>query len=156
VRAQAATAAKEQKIPVELTIPGDSGHVYEGTIESFDNRIYTGTGTIRARARFANADGALVPGMFVSVRLASARDSNAILAPEAAVGSDQNKRFVFIVDGRNHADYRAVTLGEEVGGEQVVTSGLHDGDRIIVSGLQKVQPGALVDPEPVARDLASR
>jgi len=156
VRAHATTAAGEKHIPVELTIPGDTGHSYDGTIESFDNQISTGTGTIRARARFANEDGTLVPGMFVSVRLAAARNSDAILVPQAALGSDQSKRFVFVVDRGNHADYRAVTLGAEVGGEQVVKSGLHDGDRIIVSGLQKVQPGALVDPEPVARDLASR
>jgi multidrug efflux system membrane fusion protein len=151
-----ATATKEKNIPVELTIPGDTGHTYDGTIESFDNKIDTGTGTIRARARFANADGTLVPGMFVSVRLANARDSNAILVPEAAIGSDQSKRFVFVVDKTNHAEYHAITLGKEVGDEQVVTQGLHEGDRIIVSGLQKVQPGALVDPEPGARDLASR
>lgn len=156
VRARATTVAGEKTIPVELTIPGDSGHAYEGTIESFDNRINTGTGTIRARARFANADGSLVPGMFVSVRLASAHDSNAILVPEVALGSDQSKRFVFVVDQGNHADYRAVALGKEVGGERVVTSGLHDGERIIVSGLQKVQPGAPVDPVPGAHDLASR
>ncbi|HEX4077711.1 MAG TPA: efflux RND transporter periplasmic adaptor subunit [Rhizomicrobium sp.] len=156
VRAHAATAAKETNIPVELTIPGDTGHAYEGAIESFDNKINIDTGTIRARARFANADGTLVPGMFVSVRLASARDSNAILVPEAAIGSDQSKRFVFVVDRGDHADYRAVTLGKEAGGEQVVTAGLHDGERIIISGLQKVQPGALVDPVPGARELASR
>jgi multidrug efflux system membrane fusion protein len=156
VRAHATTAARERNIPVELTLPGDTGHAYDGTIESFDNKINTGTGTIRARARFANTDGTLVPGMFVSVRLASARNSNAILVPEAAVSSDQSKRFVFVVDRHDHADYRAVTLGDEVGGEEVVKAGLHDGDRIIVSGLQKVQPGALVDPKPEAGDLASR
>ncbi|HEX3431164.1 MAG TPA: efflux RND transporter periplasmic adaptor subunit [Rhizomicrobium sp.] len=156
VRAHAATPTRDQKTPVEIMIPGDTGNRYEGTIESFDNRINTGTGTIRARARFANWDGTLVPGMFVSVRLASAHDSNAILVPEAAVGSDQSKRFVFVVGSGNRADYRAVALGEEVGGEQVVTSGLHNGERVIVSGLQKVQPGALVDPEPGTRDMASR
>ncbi len=155
-RARAATAAREQKTPVELTIPGDTGHAYEGMIESFDNKINTGTGTIRARARFANADGTLVPGMFVSVRLAGARDKSAILVPEAAVSSDQSKRYVFVVDGRDHADYRAVALGDQVGSQQVVTSGLHDGDRIIVGGLQKVQPGALVDPRLDTGDLASR
>lgn len=156
VRATAGAVAGQEKIPVELTIPGDTGHSYAGTIESFDNKINTGTGTIRARARFANADGALVPGMFVSVRLASARDKNAILVPEAAVGSDQSKRFVFVVDKGNHADYRAVTLGKEVGNEDIVMSGLNDGDRIIVSGLQKVQPGTPIDPVPGASDLASR
>ena len=156
VRAHATTPAEEKDIPVELTIPGDTDHVYDGRIESFDNSISTGTGTIRARARFANADGALVPGMFVSVRLGSARNSNAILVPEAALGNDQSKRYVFVVDRGNHADYRAVALGKEVGGERVVTSGLRDGDRVIVNGLQKVQPGALVDPKSEERHLASR
>lgn len=156
VRSHATTAAQERKIPVELTIPGDTGHVYKGAIESFDNKIDTGTGTIRARARFANEDGTLVPGMFVSVKLAGARDSKAILVPEAAIGSDQSKRFVFVVGKGDHADYRAITLGDTVSGARVVKSGLHNGDRIVVSGLQKVQPGALVDPEPAARDLASR
>lgn len=156
VRAHVRTTVSENTIPVQLTIPGDTGHVYDGTIESFDNKISTGTGTIRARARFANADGALVPGMFVSVRLAGAHDSQAILVPEAAVGNDQSKRFVFVVDGANHADYRAVALGDEVNGERVVTSGLRDGERVIVSGLQKIQPGARVDPIAGARDFASR
>ena len=146
VRTHAATPARQENIPVDLTIPGDSGHAWQGTIESFDNQINAGTGTIRARARFANADGTLVPGMFVSVRLASVRDKSAILVPEAALGNDQSKRFVFVVDRRDHADYRAVALGEEVSGERVVTSGLRDGDRVIVNGLQKVQPGTLVDP----------
>ena len=156
VRVQVTTAAREHNIPVTLTLSGDSDHVYQGMIESFDNKINTGTGTIRARARFANEDGTLVPGMFVSVRLAGARDQNAILVPEAALGNDQSKRFVFVVDKANHADYRAVTLGDQVGGEQVVKQGLNDGERIVVSGLQKVQPGALVDPRPDAGDLASR
>jgi multidrug efflux system membrane fusion protein len=156
VRAHATTVAKEQDIPVELTIPGDTGRMYDGRIESFDNSISTGTGTIRARARFADTDGTLVPGMFVSVRLASARNVDAILVPEAALGNDQSKRYVFVVDPGNHADYRAVALGDEAGGERVVTQGLRDGDHIIVSGLQKVEPGALVDPVPGARDLASR
>ncbi len=144
VRAHATTAAQEQKIPVELTVQGDNGHVYKGAIESFDNKISTGTGTIRARARFANEDGSLMPGMFVSVKLASAADSKAILVPEEAIGRDQSKRFVYVVGPDHRIGFREVALGEEVAGERVVTSGLHDGDRIVVDGLQKVQPGAVV------------
>jgi multidrug efflux system membrane fusion protein len=144
VRRHATTADQESKIPVELTAQGDNGHVYKGTIESFDNKISTGTGTIRARARFANEDGALIPGMFVSVKLASAADSKVILVPEDAISNDQSKRFVFVV-GRDHkASFREVALGEEVGGARVVTSGLHSGERVIIDGLQKVQPGAVV------------
>jgi multidrug efflux system membrane fusion protein len=144
VRAHAKTNDQESKIPVELTVQGDNGHVYKGMIESFDNKISTGTGTIRARARFANEDGSLIPGMFVSVKLASAADSKVVLVPEDAIGNDQSKRFVFVV-GRDHkAAFREVALGAEVGGDRVVTSGLHSGEDIIVDGLQKVQPGAVV------------
>jgi len=146
VRAHAATVAQEQKLPVQLTLQGDATHVYDGTIESFDNKIETGTGTIRARARFANADGALVPGMFVSVRLWAAEPSKTILVPEDAVSSDQSKRFVFVVTPAHKADYREVALGQEMDGKRVVISGLHSGEKIIIDGVQRVQPGAAVDP----------
>lgn len=146
IRAHAVSVAQEEKLPVQLTVQGDTGRTYDGSIESFDNRIATGTGTIRARARFANADGALVPGMFVSVRLWAARLSNAILVPEDAVGSDQSKRYVFVVTPRHKADYREVKLGREIDGKRLVLSGLRSGDKIIIDGLQRVQPGAAVEP----------
>jgi membrane fusion protein, multidrug efflux system len=154
VRAHAASLAQEQKLPVQLTVQGGATHVYDGRIESFDNRIETGSGTIRARARFDNADGALIPGMFVSVRLWAATPSNAILVPEDAVSSDQSKRFVFVVTPAHKADYREVTLGQEADGKRVVLSGLSAGDKIIVDGVQRVQPGAAVDPH-MAGKLAS-
>jgi membrane fusion protein, multidrug efflux system len=161
VRAHATTADQESKIPVELTVQGDNDHqVYKGFIESFDNKINAGTGTIRARARFANEDGSLMPGMFVSVRLASAAESKIVLLPEDAIGSDQSKRFVFVV-GRDHkATFREVALGEEVGNERVVKAGLNPGEDVIVDGLQKVQPGAVVSERFAdagrVRKLASR
>jgi multidrug efflux system membrane fusion protein len=150
VRAHAATLEQEKKLPVQLTVQGDAAHTYDGTIESFDNRIEVGSGTIRARARFANTDGALVPGMFVSVRLWAAEASNAILVPEDAVGNDQSKRFVFVVTPSRKADYREVALGQEMDGKRVVLSGLHSGEKIIVDGVQRVLPGAAVDPHPAA------
>jgi multidrug efflux system membrane fusion protein len=146
VRAHAATLAQEQKLPVQLTLQGDAAHSYDGTIESFDNRIATGTGTIRARARFANTDGALMPGMFVSVRLWAAESSNAILVPEDAVGSDQSKRFVYVATPGKKADYREVALGQEMEGKRVVISGLHSGEKIVIDGIQRLQPGAAIAP----------
>jgi multidrug efflux system membrane fusion protein len=146
VRGHVSSVSEEQKLPVQLTLQGDAGHTYDGTIESFDNQIATGTGTIRARARFANADGALVPGMFVSVRLWAARSSNAILVPEDAVSSDQSKRYVFVVTPGRKADYREVKLGQAMDGKRLVISGLRSGDKIIVDGVQRVQPGAVVEP----------
>ncbi len=155
VRAHATTADQENKIPVELSVQGDNGHVYKGTIESFDNKIATGTGTIRARARFANEDGALVPGMFASVKLASAANSTVMLVPDDAIGSDQSKRFVFVVGQDRKAVFREVTLGQEVNGERVVLSGLLPREKIIVDGVQRVQPGAVVAPHLAGPKLAA-
>ncbi len=146
IRANAATEAEERKISVELTAQGDSTRVYRGTIHSFDNRITTASGTIRARARFDNKDGRLVPGMFVSVRLASSAPSSALLVPDRAIGSDQSKRFVFVVGADSKAAYREVSLGASVNHERIVLSGLSAGERVIVDGLQHVQPNATVAP----------
>ena len=138
----------EKSVPVELNIAGDS-HTYKGVVDSFDNHITTGSGTIRARARFANEDGALVPGMFVSVKMGSQTQAGALLVPESAVGNDQSKRFVFVVGAGNHAEYRPVQLGAAINGNRVVTAGLKPGDRVILDGLQTLAPGAVVAPQPV-------
>lgn len=135
-------------VPVELTVQGDT-HVYRGVIESFDNHIATGSGTIRARARFANDDGALVPGMFVSVRMGGRAMPNALLVPESAIGNDQSKRFVYIATPANTVAYREVALGTALDGQRVVTSGLKAGDRVILDGLQKLAPGAPISPQPL-------
>lgn len=144
IRTHAETNADEERIPVELTVEGDRDHVYKGTIYAFDNRIDPGSGTIRARARFDNADGALVPGMFVSVRVGSSIARNALLVPERAIGTDQNRKFVYVVDGDRKAASHEVDLGPTVGGRRVVLAGLKPGDRVIVDGLQHVTPGAPV------------
>jgi multidrug efflux system membrane fusion protein len=156
IHAHAGTQAEQQKIPVELTLAGDNGHVYKGFIQSFDNRISTGSGTIRARARFENTDGALVPGMFVAVRLANADDSRVLLVPERAIGTDQSKKFVFVADKEGKADFREITLGQTVDGQRVVLSGLQSGERVIVDGTQHVMPGALIQAQEVSGKVAAK
>ncbi|HEY4345535.1 MAG TPA: efflux RND transporter periplasmic adaptor subunit, partial [Parvibaculum sp.] len=153
IHANAETRAQEQRIPVELTLEGDESHVYKGTIYGFDNRIDAGSGTIRARARFANEDGSLVPGMFVSVKLGGSIDSNALLVPERAIGTDQSKRFVYVIDGGKAASHE-VKLGAQVGGERIILSGLNAGDRVIVDGLQHVTPGATVQIQNAVADAS--
>ena len=136
-----------------LTVQGDSGHVYHGTIESFDNRINTGSGTIRARARFDNEDGALVPGMFVSVRMGGGTLNNALAGagkrhrqrPEQALCLCRRRR----TTRRNIAKSR---WAPTVDGKRVVTTGLKAGDRVILDGLQQLAPGAPVDAEAAAAD----
>ncbi len=140
IRATAHENADEQKVPVQLVVQGDTGHVYNGFIQSFDNRIDPATDTIRARARFANSDGALVPGMFVSVRLSGAAEKSVLLVPQRAVSFDQSKAAVYVVDSDNKVKYRAVDLGKTVDADRVVESGLQPGDRVIVDGTQIVRP----------------
>ena len=147
IRSGAANPDAEHKVPVQLTLAGDHGHVYQGFIDSFDNRLDVGSGTIRARAKFSNTDGALVPGMFVSVGLANTVDHDELLVPEKAIGFDQSKKFVLIVDKDNKVEYRAVELGKQVSGSRVALKGLEAGDKVIVDGLQHARPNTVVAPK---------
>jgi membrane fusion protein, multidrug efflux system len=141
---------EQQKIPVDVVVHNNEDRVYRGHIYSFDNRIDTGSGSIRARARFDNTDGGLIPGMFVSVRMGNGVIDDALLVPESAIGNDQSKRFVFVVGDGNKAEYRSVALGPQVDGNRVVLTGLNAGDRVILDHLQRLAPGASVVPN-VAR-----
>lgn len=149
IRSFANERDQERKIPVELALQNDKDHVYEGKIYSFDNQINTGSGTIRARAKFKNEDGTLVPGMFVSVSIASSNEGEAILVPERALGFDQNKKFVYVVGEGNKVAYREVQLGKQVGGKRIVIEGLKPGERIVVDGVQHIRPDAIVDAKEV-------
>lgn len=151
IRAHADTPAKERRVRVELTVQGDEAHPYKGTIQSFDNRIDPASGTIRARARFDNKNGALVPGMFVAVRLASSSENAVLLVPERAIGNDQSKRFVYVVGDNDKAVYREVRLGQQARGERIVLAGVRPGDRVIVDGVQHVRSDATVRAQEVAQ-----
>src|SRR3984885_5035500 len=149
------TQQEEQKIPVELVVNGDGGQVHRGNVESFDNRIDSGSGTIRARARFKNEDGTLIPGMFVTVRMGDGALDDALLVPESAIGNDQSKRFVFIVADGNKAEYRTVQLGAQVDGNRVIRTGVKAGDRVILDHLQRLAPGPSVDPQSDPRTVSN-
>jgi membrane fusion protein, multidrug efflux system len=146
---------QERRIAVKLSLPGDKSQVYRGTVYSFDNRIDAGTGTIRVRAKFANADGALLPGMFVSVQLAQGAERNELLISERAIGFDQNKKFVYVVGADDRIAYREVLLGKEVQSQRIVLNGLRPGDRVVVDGVQRIQPNALVLAREAAPDLVA-
>ncbi|HZC57450.1 MAG TPA: efflux RND transporter periplasmic adaptor subunit [Xanthobacteraceae bacterium] len=148
VRNYGQTQEQEQKIPVDVVARGDEAHVTQGHILSFDNRINTGSGTIRARARFDNADGRLIPGMYVSVRMGAGMLDDALLVPENAIGNDQSKRFVFVVGDGDKAEYRTVQLGPQIDGNRVILTGIKSGDRVILDHLQRLAPGAAVVPQP--------
>lgn len=141
-------------IPVEISVA--EGEPIRGELQFVDNHVDTATGTIRARAVFGNPEGRLIPGQFVRVRLGEPNPQPELVISERAVGTDQDKRFVFVVDGDNKVAYRQVTLGPTTEGLRIIKDGLAAGERIVVNGLQRVRPGALVDPQPVAMSPAAQ
>ncbi|MBC8722031.1 efflux RND transporter periplasmic adaptor subunit [Paraburkholderia sp. 31.1] len=132
------------KVPVELGLADESGYSRSGTIESVDNRLDTSSGTIRVRAKFDNADGALIPGLYARLKVGGSAPHPALLIDDAAVGTDQDKKFVLVVDQGNHVVYRGITTGSMQGNLRVVKDGLKPGDRIVVNGVQRVRPGDMV------------
>ncbi|MGF6854145.1 efflux RND transporter periplasmic adaptor subunit [Paraburkholderia sp. CI3] len=132
------------KVPVELGLADESGYSRSGTIESVDNRLDTSSGTIRVRAKFDNADGALIPGLYARIKVGGSAPHPALLIDDAAVGTDQDKKFVLVVDQGNHVVYRGITTGSMQGNLRVVKDGLKPGDRIVVNGVQRVRPGDMV------------
>ncbi|WP_322105347.1 efflux RND transporter periplasmic adaptor subunit [Paraburkholderia sp. J41] len=132
------------KVPVELGLANESGYSRTGTIESVDNRLDTASGTIRVRARFDNADGALVPGLYARIKVSGSAPHPALLVDEAAIGTDQDKKFVYVVDGSGKIAYRIVQTGGQQGNLRVIVGGLKAGDNIVVNGTQRVRPGETV------------
>lgn len=138
------------RIPVQMGTGTQDGTPVIGKLQLIDNAIDARSGTVRVRAVFDNLQGSLMPGQFARLRMGQPKTEPALLVNERAVGTDQSKKFVMLVDAENKAVYREVGLGAEADGLRVVTSGLKAGDRIVVNGLQRVRPGALLAPQPVA------
>lgn len=141
-----------EKIPVQIGTAAMNGTPYAGKLQLIDNQVDAKSGTIRVRAAFDNKDGLLMPGQFARIRMGQAQTSRAVLVSERAVGTDQDKKFVMVVGEGNKAEYREVTLGAPVNGLRVVQTGLKAGERVVVNGLQRIRPGAVVEPQPVAMD----
>ncbi|MET0310788.1 MAG: efflux RND transporter periplasmic adaptor subunit [Burkholderiaceae bacterium] len=141
-----------ERIPVQMGTSASHELPYAGRLQLIDNQVDAKSGTIRVRAAFDNKDGSLIPGQFARIRMGSAHANAAVLVTERAVGTDQSKKFVLVATPDNKAEYREVTLGANVNGLRVVTSGLKAGERVIVNGLQHVRPGASIAPQQVAVD----
>lgn len=134
------------QVPVYLGLANESGFSREGYISSIDNNLNTTSGTIRVRATFDNPKGVMLPGLYARIRLGGGQPRAAILISPTAIGVDQDKRFVVVVDAKNQTAYREVKLGAQQDGLQIINSGLQVGDRIVVNGLQRIRPGDPVSP----------
>lgn len=138
------------EVPVQASTASASEPV-TGKLQLIDNEVNASSGTIRVRAVFDNPNGRLIPGQFVRVRLGEPKPEEHLLVSEKAIGSDQDKRFVYVVESDNKVAYRPVQLGAPVDGERIVEKGLKDGDRVVVNGLQRIRPGAVVAPQEEAK-----
>ena len=138
----------DKAMPVEMTLAADTSVTYQGKIHSFDNQLDVSSGTIRARAIFDNTDGALTPGMYANVHLGTAETQSVMLIPERAVGTNQDKKFVSVINDNDEISYHEVTLGAHHKGSRIVLTGLQEGDRVVVNGLSHIRPNSKVTAKP--------
>ena len=133
--------------PVRLKLIDETTFAHEGRMDFVDNVIDRSTGTIRGRAVVANANGLFTPGMFARVQVPASPPYQALLVPEVAIGSEQVRKFVYLVNGENVAAIRYVTPGALVDGMRVIKDGLAPDDVVVVNGMARVRPGAKVKPQ---------
>jgi len=138
------------RVPVELQLSNETDFPHHGHIESFDNRLDAGTGSMVLRAEFANSDSVLTPGLFARIRLPMTAKYPALLVDEKSILTDQANKYVLGVDESKTpavSVYKAVVIGPSIDGKRVIRSGLHAGDKIIINGQGRLpMPGMPVAP----------
>jgi multidrug efflux system membrane fusion protein len=131
---------------VMLGLADEEAWPHAGRIDFVDNQVSSSTGTIRVRATFPNNNLALTPGLFARLKIQSNGTYRGCLAKDEAIATDLNQKYVLTIGKNNTLEYRVVTLGPMTDGLRVIRDGLHDGDLIVVNGLQRVRPGVVVSP----------
>jgi RND family efflux transporter MFP subunit len=134
-------------VSVRLKLIDEAEFAHVGKMDFVDNAIDRGSGTIRGRAEFANPGATLTPGMFGRIQVPAGPPNEAMLVPEVAIGTEQVRKFVLVVDGENVTRPKFVTLGPSVDGLRVISSGLEPDDRVIINGLMRARPGSKVTPQ---------
>ena len=132
---------------VRLKLLDEADFSHAGRMDFVDNVIDRATDTIRGRAQLSNADGLFTPGMFARVQVPASAPYQALMIPDAAIGSEQARKFVYVIDQDNVARLRYVTLGQLVDDLRVIKDGLSAGDRVVVNGLMRVRQGQKVTPD---------
>lgn len=146
-------AESEDKSPhatVHIRLPNGVLYEHPGITNLLDVQADPNTDTIAVRATVPNPDGILVPGGVVGVTVDRGKPKNALVVPQAAVQLDQGGRYVLVVGKERKVEIRRVTTGAEIERDVVITEGLHEGEQVIVEGIQKVHPGQIVDAAPVS------
>jgi RND family efflux transporter MFP subunit len=136
-----------QRMGDRLSTP--AGFPHEGTVNFVDNQLDPNTGTLRMRGIFPNPDRLLSPGLFARIRLPIGSPYKALLVAEQALGRDQGKKFVYVVTDKNVVEYREVKVGRLYDGLREVIGKLAPGEKVIVTGLQRVRDKATVEAKVV-------
>lgn len=134
-------------IPVEIGLQDEDGFPHKGTLDYISPEVDPSTGTLQVRAVFDNKNYALLPGLFVRIRIPTIKTPNALLVEDTAIGTNQLGKYVLVVGADNVVTQKVVKVGQLEGAYRVVESGLAAGDRIIVGGIQRAAPGVKVDPQ---------
>jgi len=132
--------------PVEMGLADEMGFTHRGRLDFIDPRVDRSTGSLEVRATFVNPEGEILSGQFARLRIPIETVTDALVVPEVALGTDQQGRYLLVVDENNTVTYRGVTLGPKSGGKRVITDGIAPADRVVVNGLQRAQPGMPVTP----------
>ena len=140
-------ASRGTGVPVTLKLIDENDFSHRGQMDFVDNVIERGTGTIRGRAVFRNLDGIFTPGMFARVQVPASPPYEALLVPEVAIGTEQVRKFVYVVGPDNTVSQKFVVLGQLSDHLRVVKEGLRPDDRVIVNGMMRARPGAKVTPQ---------
>jgi multidrug efflux system membrane fusion protein len=142
-------SSRDTRNPIRMGLANEAGYPHLGYMDFVDNQLNPRTGTIRGRAVFDNKDRLFTPGLFARLQLVGSGTYRAALLPDQAVGTDQDRKFALVVTADNKVEYRGITLGPMIDGLRVVKDGLKGGDKVIVTGLQRVRPGMVVAPTEV-------
>ncbi len=145
-------SARTTQTPVFLALPDEQEYVHRGYIDFLDNQIDFSSGTVRGRAIFDNSNQLFIPGLFGRIRLPGSGEYEALLLPDEVIGTDQSRRFVYVIDDQGIVDYRQVELGPLVDGLRVIRDGLHADDQVVTKGIQRIRAGVKVKSEREALD----
>ncbi|HLO75677.1 MAG TPA: efflux RND transporter periplasmic adaptor subunit [Magnetospirillum sp.] len=135
-------------VPVGLRLMDETGWPHEGRLTFIDNQVDKNSGTIRARATLSNADGFIAPGSFGRIRMPASAPYEALMVPDAAIMTDQNRKIVLTVTPDGTVAPRPVTIGPVVDGLRAIRSGLTGDEQVVINGLMRARPGAKVTPQP--------
>jgi RND family efflux transporter MFP subunit len=139
--------SRDSSVVVALKLIDEQDFQHQGRMDFVDNVIDRSSGTIRGRAVFSNPDGVFTPGMFGRIRVPGSPSYTALLVTDAAIGTEQTRKYVLVVDSDNVVRMKYVTLGQSFNNLRVIKTGLQESDRVIVNGLMRARPGQKVNPQ---------